>query len=205
MVSFRGVVLLSNTQIIMAAPDAQTLFAGKRLKWGPNADDSSKDKCIFCCLSCGLTCCDPFVDFSFMNNFSTDEGSNVTKWTMDSGMVRCFGVPFCCPSSIPCIFCAPKGTPCALVLHWVQDPSDPKKWIGTGSVCEKECCMALSNHDGDYFIVDDTHDGSKGKGLVMFGGNNPQTPPCYQGKEFPGRLVVRGAPGAAPDSKYMER
>ena len=194
----------------MAAPDAQTLFAGQRIKWAIAATDSSKDKCLFCCMSCGMTCCDPCVDFSFMNSFSTVDGSNVAKWTMDSAMVRCFGVPCCCPSSIPCPIigcCAPKGTPCALVFHWVQDPSDPKKWVATGSVCEKECCMGLTNHDGDYFIVDAAHDGTKGKGLVMFGGKNPQTPPCFQGREIPGELTVLGkyAPGGAPESTTMER
>ena len=46
----------------------------------------------------------------------------------------------------------------------------------------------MSNHDGDYVMVDATHDGSAEKPLVMFGGKNPQTPPCFQGKQMPGKL-----------------
>ena len=63
----------------------------------------------------------------------------------------------------------------------------------------------MSNHDGDYVMVDATHDGSAEKPLVMFGGKNPQTPPCFQGKQMPGGMIVMGGKGGAPTSAIMER
>lgn len=186
---------------------AKELLDGKRLKWGASKMDSTYNKAMMCCMSCGCSICDEccgIATFSFLSSFSEDG----KKWTMKSAQFQCCGVPVCCPSPIPCpiIGCfAPAGTPCALVFHWVQDPADANKWIATGGVCEQQCCLAMSNHDGDYVMVDATHDGSAEKPLVMFGGKNPQTPPCFQGKQMPGGMIVMGGKGGAPTSAIMER
>ena len=68
--------------------------------------------------------------------------------------------------------------------------------------------VAASNHDGDSVIVDDAHDGSKEKPLKMWGGKNPQTPPCFQGRFLPGGMTIMGAPSntdGAPKADTMER
>jgi hypothetical protein len=184
--------------------DAKQLLDGKRIKWTIIKTDSPGDKALMCCMSCGIANCDPACNFSFLNSFS-DDGK---KWTMKSAQMRCCGVPVCFPSSVPCPIigcCAPAGTPCALVFHWVRDPSDPAKWIATGSVCEQECCLGLTNHDGDYVKVDADHDGSPEKPMVMWGGKNPQTPPCFQNRIIPGGMTVMGGAGGAPTLTTMER
>jgi len=182
--------------------DAKTLFDGKRLTMGPQ--DTTFEKTAFCCMSCGISLCDSmgFASFSFNNSFS--EEGNIKKWTMSGWALKCCGVTVCCPSPIPCFACCGiPGTPCAGVFHWVQDPGTPSKWNATGGVCEKQCCLSMSNHDGDYIIVDAEHDGSNEKPLHMFGGKNPQTPPCFIGREM-GSLKVMNK-GGAPGATTMER
>ena len=187
--------------------DAKALLDGKRTKMQPG--NSKCEQGMFCCFSCGFSLTDTVCgisEFSFLNTFAEKDG--VMTWTNSDAKAKCLGVTICCPSSIPCPIvgcCAPAGTPCALVFHWVQDKEDPTKWIATGGVCEKQCCLAMSNHDGDYVIVNAERDGSKEKPLHMFGGKNPQTPPCFMGKEVFNITVIPSKGGAAPDAATMER
>jgi hypothetical protein len=71
-------------------------------------------------------------------------------------------------------------------------------------------CLAVSatNHDGDSVVVDEAHDASKDKPLKMWGGKNPQTPPCFQGRFLPGGMMIINASSntaGAPTSNTMDR
>ena len=164
-------------------------LAGKLMTMHPDPA-SGLQTCMFGC----LTCCTYHV-------------TGVNKVVSD---VEVHGVDFkICgifPMS-PCPCCLLCGVgPCAAIFKFKRDPANPNRWVGYDSVFKGGCCSSITHHDGDNFIFDAEHDGTKGKPIEMIAGHNQMQPPCFQGKkvgEF--KLYKDGKGGAAPDAETMER
>jgi hypothetical protein len=83
-----------------------------------------------------------------------------------------------CPCFVYCGF-----GPCAAEWHFEQVEGEPTKFSGKGSAFACQTCEPCTNHDGDFFIYDEDHDGSAEKPLKMTAGCNPLNPPCFAGME----------------------
>ena len=82
----------------------------------------------------------------------------------------------------PCPLCVYCGVgPCAAEWHFVQVEGEPTKFTATGSAFACQTCEACTNHDGDWFLFDEDHDGTFEKPFIMNAGCNPMNPPCFAG------------------------
>jgi len=171
------------------APDIKSL-EGKKYTMHPDRD-SGCQQCMFCCFSCGSM-------LVTAENKVSEDGTTL----LSTNYKICDIFPM---SPIPCCLLCGVG-PCAAQFKFVRDPADPTKWNGTGQVVAGECCHACFNHEGDVFIFDDEHDGSsKEKAIMLIGGNNPTTPPCFIGKKIGEFYAKKTAGGGPPSEETMER
>ena len=140
------------------------------------------DGCAKCMFSCS-TCCTSWTAVLKI------EGDNMV---IDEN-TYCFCVR---GSPCPCLSCCCCDGP--HTIAWKLKKESDTKWVGEkNSQWKGGCCVGACHNEGDEVFQRD--------GVWYFkGGNNPSTPPCFQGKEIMHWEIMGG--GAPPlANATMER
>ena len=111
----------------------------------------------------------------------------------------------CAPQS-PCLctVCCGFG-PCGAEWHFEPVEGEPNKYTAHSSVFKGGCCESMTNHNGDWFVYDEDHDGSFEKPMLMTAGKNPMNPPCFAGMQLLKFYEVKDRKGTAVEAKEMAR